>query len=108
MAWGVASRGGGPQWRSHGEVLQALKIWVFRSQAFEQQARGATELVAYHQHIGGVRDGLPFDIDGVVAKVDSLALQRQLGFKTREPRWAVAHKCPAQEMMTRIEAIDIR
>ena len=99
---------GGPQWRSHGEVLQALKIWGFPVSSLVQQARGATELVAYHQHIGSVRDSLPFDIDGVVYKVDSLALQRQLGFKTREPRWAVAHKYPAQEMMTRIEAIDIQ
>ena len=99
---------GGPQWHSHGEVLQALKIWGFPVSSLVQQARGATELVAYHQHIGSVRDSLPFDIDGVVYKVDSLALQRQLGFKTREPRWAVAHKYPAQEMMTRIEAIDIQ
>ncbi len=99
---------GGPQWRSHGEVLQALKIWGFPVSSLVQQAQGATELVAYHQHIGSVRDSLPFDIDGVVYKVDSLALQRQLGFKTREPRWAVAHKYPAQEMMTRIEAIDIQ
>ena len=99
---------GGPQWHSHGEVLQALKIWGFPVSSLVQQAQGATELVAYHQHIGSVRDSLPFDIDGVVYKVDSLALQRQLGFKTREPRWAVAHKYPAQEMMTRIEAIDIQ
>ena len=99
---------GGPQWHSHGEVLQALKIWGFPVSSLVQQARGATELVAYHQHIGSLRDSLPFDIDGVVYKVDSLALQRQLGFKTREPRWAVAHKYPAQEMMTRIEAIDIQ
>ena len=57
---------GGPQWRSHGEVLQALKIWGFPVSSLVQQAQGATELVAYHQHIGSVSDSLPFDIDGVV------------------------------------------
>lgn len=58
--------------------------------------------------MASVRDGLPFDIDGVVYKVDSLALQRQLGFVTREPRWAVAHKYPAQEELTTVLAIDVQ
>jgi DNA ligase (NAD+) len=99
---------GGPAWSRHSDLLQQLKTWGFPVSSLVQQAQGATELVAYHQRIGARRDGLPFDIDGVVYKVDSLALQRQLGFKTREPRWAVAHKYPAQEMATRIEAIDIQ
>jgi DNA ligase (NAD+) len=55
-----------------------------------------------------MRDGLPFDIDGVVYKVDSLALQQRLGFVTREPRWAVAHKYPAQEALTTVEAIEVQ
>lgn len=58
--------------------------------------------------MGAERDALPYDIDGVVYKVNSLALQRQLGFVTREPRWAVAHKYPAQEMVTRVEGIDVQ
>ena len=53
------------------------------------------------------RDSLPFDIDGVVYKVNSLALQKQLGFVSREPRWAVAHKYPAQEQITTVESIDV-
>jgi DNA ligase (NAD+) len=57
--------------------------------------------------VGRERDDLPFDIDGVVYKVNSLALQQRLGFVTREPRWAVAHKFPAQEQMTTVEAIDV-
>ncbi|MCL5739811.1 MAG: NAD-dependent DNA ligase LigA, partial [Betaproteobacteria bacterium] len=68
----------------------------------------ASELVAFHQQVGASRDALPYDIDGVVYKVNSLQLQRDLGFKTREPRWAVAHKYPAQEMATRIEGIDVQ
>ena len=58
--------------------------------------------------MGAERDALPYDIDGVVYKVNALQLQRDLGFKTREPRWAVAHKYPAQEMTTRIEGIDVQ
>jgi DNA ligase (NAD+) len=71
-------------------------------------ARGAPELVAYHQRIGAARDQLPFDIDGVVYKVNSLALQQRLGFVTREPRWAVAHKYPAQEQVTQVLGIDVQ
>ena len=64
-------------------------------------------MIAYHQSVGRERDRLPFDIDGVVYKVNNLALQKKLGFVTREPRWAVAHKYPAQEQMTSVEAIDV-
>jgi DNA ligase (NAD+) len=71
-------------------------------------AQGAPELIAYHQRIGATRDQLPYDIDGVVYKVNSLALQKQLGFVTREPRWAVAHKYPAQEQLTTVLGIDVQ
>jgi len=76
--------------------------------ALVQQAQGASELVAFYEAIGQQRDSLGYDIDGVVYKVNSLALQRQLGFVTREPRWAVAHKFPAQEMLTTVLAIDVQ
>lgn len=99
---------GGPAFRNHYEVLQTLKSWGFPVAAQVQIAQGATELVAYHQRVGASRDALPYDIDGVVYKVNSLQLQRDLGFKTREPRWAVAHKYPAQEMATKIEGIDVQ
>jgi DNA ligase (NAD+) len=65
-------------------------------------------LVRFHADGCGRRDALPFDIDGVVYKVDSRALQAQLGFVTREPQWAVAHKYPAQEQVTRLNGIDIQ
>ena len=99
---------GGPVWQTHFEVLQTLKSWGFPVSSLVKLARGAAELVAYYAAIGVQRDGLGFDIDGVVYKVNSLALQRQLGFVTREPRWAVAHKFPAQEMLTTVLAIDVQ
>jgi DNA ligase (NAD+) len=98
----------GAQFATHHAVLQQLKLWGFPVAAQAGIAQGATELIAFHQRIGAARDVLPYDIDGVVYKVNSLALQQQLGFVTREPRWAVAHKYPAQEMATRIEAIDVQ
>lgn len=69
---------------------------------------GAQTLIGFHARIAAERDSLPFDIDGVVYKVDSLALQQRLGFRNREPVWAVAHKYPAQERSTRVLAIDIQ
>ena len=98
---------GGPAFASHREVLQAFGDWGLPVSDRIRLCNGAEDLVAYHQDIGRTRDNLPFDIDGVVYKVDSLALQRQLGFVTREPRWAVAHKFPAQEQMTTVESIDV-
>jgi DNA ligase (NAD+) len=99
---------GGPDWQTHWQVLQALKDWGLPVSALARQARGADELIAFHADVEVQRDGLPFDIDGVVYKVDALALQRELGFVTREPRWAVAHKYPAQEQLTTVQSIDVQ
>ncbi|BCO27604.1 DNA ligase [Rhodoferax lithotrophicus] len=99
---------GAAQWSTHYALLQTLKSWGFPVCALVKQAQGAIELIAFYETIGQQRDGLGYDIDGVVYKVNSLALQRQLGFVTREPRWAVAHKFPAQEMLTRVLAIDVQ
>jgi DNA ligase (NAD+) len=98
---------GGPVFETHFQVLLTLRSWGFPVSARTQLAIGADELVAYHQAVGGERDKLPFDIDGVVYKVNSLALQKRLGFVSREPRWAVAHKYPAQEQVTTVESIDV-
>jgi DNA ligase (NAD+) len=98
---------GGPAFESHYDLLQTLKAWGFPVTEWVRRAVGADDLVAYHQAVGKARDQLPYDIDGVVYKVDSLALQRRLGFVTREPRWAVAHKFPAQEQITTVESIDV-
>jgi DNA ligase (NAD+) len=99
---------GGPMFDTHFQLLMQLKAWGFPVAEQTTLARGASELVAFHQRIGASRDQLPYDIDGVVYKVNSLALQRQLGFVTREPRWAVAHKYPAQEQLTTVLAIDVQ
>jgi len=106
-AYGWGEIEGGPAFETQFELLQALRGWGLPVSHQTQVAIGADELVAYHQDIGAKRDQLPFDIDGVVYKVNSLALQKRLGFVTREPRWAVAHKYPAQEQLTTVEAIDV-
>jgi DNA ligase (NAD+) len=88
--------------------LQQLKAWGLPVADHTRLAAGALELIDFHRAIGQQRDTLPFDIDGVVYKVNKLALQQQLGFVTREPRWAVAHKYPAQEQLTEVLAIDVQ
>jgi DNA ligase (NAD+) len=93
---------------THGQTLQALAAWGLPVDAHHRVVEGAQGLVAFHQEIEALRDALPFDIDGVVYKVDDRATQDRLGFVTREPRWAVAHKYPAQEQMTVLRAIDIQ
>ena len=99
---------GGPAFETHFELLQTLKKWGFPVAAQTSIACGAIELIAFHQRIGAERSALPYDIDGVVYNVNRLAQQRQLGFVTREPRWAVAHKYPAQEQLTTVLAIDVQ
>ncbi len=99
---------GGPAFDTHFQLLLTLKSWGFPVASQTQLARGADELIAFHQSIGKQRDSLPYDIDGVVYKVNSLTLQRRLGFVTREPRWAVAHKYPAQEQLTTVLGIEVQ
>ena len=93
---------------THGAVLDALRDFGFPVCAERIVGKGAEALVAFHEEVAAKRDSLPYDIDGVVYKVNSLALQRELGFRTREPHWAVAHKFPAQEEMTVVENIDVQ
>lgn len=95
-------------WNSQFDMLSQLRDWGFPVAAQTARVLGADGLVAFHRDMAALRDSLPFDIDGVVYKVDDLLLQQQLGFVTREPRWAVAHKYPAQEEMTEVLAIDVQ
>ena len=93
---------------THRATMDALAALGLPVCSHRTTAQGADELVAFHQRIGALRDNLPFDIDGVVYKVNALALQQQLGFVSREPKWAVAHKYPAQEQTTTVQAIDVQ
>jgi DNA ligase (NAD+) len=99
---------GGPRFSTHADVLQALAAWGLPVCDRVQVCNGAEALVDYHRKVGAARDGLPYDIDGVVYKVNRLDWQRALGFVTREPRWAVAHKYPAQEQVTTVLAIEVQ
>jgi DNA ligase (NAD+) len=87
------------------DALQELGVPVSNERMV---AHGAEGLLAFHARIAAWRDQLPFDIDGVIYKVNSLDLQRKLGFVAREPRWAVAHKFPAQEEITQVLGIDVQ
>lgn len=93
---------------THGGVLDRLAELGFPVFAQRVVAAGPEPLQAFYAAIGAQRDALPFDIDGVVYKVDALALQRQLGFRSREPRWAVAHKYPAQEQSTLLQDVEFQ
>jgi DNA ligase (NAD+) len=107
-AYGLGEVRGWPLPQRHSQLLDALAALGLPVCDTRTVAAGAAELVAFHQRVAAERDALPFDIDGVVYKVDRLDLQQRLGFKTREPRWAVAHKYPAQEQVTRLNGIDIQ
>ena len=108
FAYGLGEVQGFEQPATQGALLDALASMGVPVSAERTVALGAAGLVAFHDAIAARRDALPFDIDGVVYKVDEFALQRRLGFKSREPRWAVAHKYPAQEQMTVLQDIDIQ
>jgi DNA ligase (NAD+) len=93
---------------SHSALLDALAALGLPVNEQRAVVEGGQGLAEFHARIAAQRDALPFDIDGVVYKVDERALQTQLGYKSREPRWAVAHKYPAQEQATRLNGIDIQ
>jgi DNA ligase (NAD+) len=93
---------------SHGALLDALADLDLPVSRERVVGRGSEALIAFHRNIAAKRDSLPFDIDGVVYKVNDIALQQRLGFVSREPRWAVAHKYPAQEELTTVEAIEVQ
>lgn len=91
---------------THFEVLEKLKQWGIPIAPEHELAKGAEGCEQYYQRVLKKRDSLPYEIDGVVYKVNDLALQNQLGFATRSPRWAAAHKFPAVEKATRLRAIE--
>ncbi len=108
FAYGLGEVRGWKSPATHSAVLDALDKMSVPVNGERAVVLGAQGLVEFHRRIAAKRDSLPFDIDGVVYKVNSLALQEQLGFVTREPRWACAHKFPAEEQMTVVHDIDIQ
>ena len=93
---------------THSQTLQQFRDWGLPVSPEVGMARGLAQLLAYFRRIGAKRDALPYDIDGVVYKLDDYAGQREMGFVARAPRWAIAHKFPAQEQLTTVAAIEIQ
>jgi DNA ligase (NAD+) len=108
FAYGLGEVQGGAIADSHSAQLAKLAKWGFPVSPLNEVVAGFDGLLDYYHRIGARRDQLPFDIDGVVYKLDDEAGQREMGFVSRAPRWALAHKFPAQEQTTRVEGIDIQ
>lgn len=93
---------------THSGTLVLLKQWGFLVNPHVEVADDIDGCLDYYQKISDIRDQLPCEIDGIVYKVDNLALQQRLGFVARAPRWAIARKFPAQEEMTRLEDVEFQ
>ncbi|WP_369928707.1 NAD-dependent DNA ligase LigA [Xanthomonas sp. NCPPB 2632] len=108
FAYAIGRVDGGTLPDTHSATLAKLREWGFPVSSEVCTAKGFDGLIAYFRKIGDKRDRLPYDIDGVVYKLDDYEGQREMGFVSRAPRWAIAHKYPAQEQMTTVEAIEIQ
>lgn len=104
-AWGATTEDPAP---TQYEAVQKFAEWGFAISPLMQRAKTVEELIAQYHKIEELRSSLGYDIDGVVYKVDQLELQRRWGFVTGEPRWAVAHKFPAEQAMTVVRDIEIQ
>ncbi len=93
---------------THSEAMQQLKDWGFRICPDIKVVQGAQGCIQYYNEIQEKRESLAYEIDGVVYKINQLDLQKQLGFVSRAPRWAIAHKFPAQEEMTYLKAVEFQ
>jgi DNA ligase (NAD+) len=106
FVYGIGAFEGGELAPTHSETMRQLASWGFRVCPENKVVKGVDGCIEYYNSLSARRDKLPYEIDGVVYKVDSYAYQRELGFVSRAPRWAVAHKFPAQEQLTTVNAID--
>ena len=107
FAYGVGQVEGGALPPTHSATLAKLREWGFPVSDLATVVHDLDGLLDYYRRIGEARDGLAFDIDGVVYKLDDIAGQREMGFVSRAPRWAIAHKFPAQEQATVLESIEV-
>ncbi|MCZ8113753.1 NAD-dependent DNA ligase LigA [Silanimonas sp.] len=108
FAYGIGESIGFEVPDTHSGVLHALSAHGLPRASVTSTAVGLDGLLAYYERVGAVRDTLPYDIDGVVYKLDRRDLQERMGFVARAPRWAIAHKFPAQEEVTVLEGIDVQ
>ncbi len=107
-AYGIGEVEDGALPDTHTGLIGRLGDWGLPVCPERARVEGPEGCLGYYRRIDAVRPGLPYDIDGVVYKVDRLAWQTRLGFVSRAPRWAIAHKYPAQEALTVVEAIDVQ
>lgn len=108
FCYGIGKVTDGALAENHLEILQQLRGWGLRVYSGIENVRGAEGCIAYYQKLEQQRDQLPFDIDGIVFKVDQLSFQKAMGFVARAPRWAIARKFPAQEELTQVVGIDVQ
>ena len=99
---------GGELPATHSEVLERLQEWGLKTCPERRVVEGIEGCLAFFEFLGAKRDSLAYEIDGVVYKVDNLLQQRELGFVSRAPRWAIAHKFPAQEELTTIQGVEFQ
>lgn len=107
-AYSVGIVEGGELPDTHSETLLKLSEWGLKTCPDSDIVAGVEGCLGYYERIGERRNALPYEIDGVVYKVNSFRLQRDLGFVSRAPRWAIAHKFPAQEEMTVVNGIEFQ
>jgi DNA ligase (NAD+) len=100
--------GGRPALESHWEALEELARMGFKVNPHRRQCCGVDEILAFCLEWETRRDGLPYEIDGVVVKVDAIAQQQQLGYRAKAPRWAIAFKYPARQAVTTVEGIEVQ
>lgn len=108
FAYGLGANDGVPGLNTHSACMDYLESLRLPVSHLRTVVKGAEGLLGFYEKIGLERANLPFDIDGVVYKVNSLAQQAELGFVSRAPRWAIAHKFPAEEALTIVEGIDVQ
>ncbi|AQA18819.1 DNA ligase (NAD(+)) LigA [Halioglobus japonicus] len=107
-SYGVGLVEGGELPEHHSAILACLGQWGLRTNTETDVVQGIEACEAYYEQLAAKRDQLPYDIDGIVYKVDSIELQAQLGFVSRAPRWAIARKFPAQEEVTRLLDVEFQ